>query len=321
MPRGKKGAVAVPVRGALPTVPFRLFVTLPLLLWSVPGLAAPPAATEAGQGPVRMEVGAEDSGTRPIRIGPGMSTTLLFDTEIQQDQVSLEARALFARVSTGSSVLVLVPSNDLQEGGTFRLSIPYKDVNSALPSRLSLVLKVDSGAVDRQVEIYRRARSAESYRQELQQLRSELERLRQERRAPAQTQGEQAGFRGLLLAVPQYPGLSVARTARPWSCRRPCSLLIEKSATFSSGKRRAVKLWMRAADKKPWTIGRAVMVDPQGKEWVSLPPVQSAPLTPQSQETVILEFDVNSPELQGYQLNVSDAEGARTVQWSGISFP
>ncbi|WP_375760730.1 DUF2381 family protein [Corallococcus exercitus] len=301
-------------------MPSCLFVALPVLLWSTTVLAAPPAEKEPVEGTLRVEVGAEDTRTRPIRIGPGVSTTLLFDTEIQQDQVSLESRAQFARVSTGGSVLVLIPSNDLQQGETLKLSIPFRDSGPALPSRLTLTLVVDSGAVDRQVEVYRRARSAESYRLEVQQLRTELDRLRQERGSQTGGACERTGFRGLLEAVAAFPGISVGATARSLSCKQPCSLRIEKNWAYMSGKRRAVKLSLRAADKKPWIIGRAVLVDRQGNEWESLPPAQSGPITAEAAATLILEFDVNNPELRGYQLNVSDVDGNRMTQWRGIDF-
>nr|WP_277991259.1 DUF2381 family protein [Corallococcus macrosporus] len=298
-----------------------MFVALPVLLWSTSVLAAPPVETAAVEGMLRVEVGAEETRTRPIRIGPGVSTTLLFDTEIQQDQVSLESREQFARVSTGGSILVLIPSNDLQQGETLNLSIPFRDAAPALPSRLTLTLVVDSGAVDRQVEVYRRARSAESYRLEVQQLRMELERLRQERIPQHGGVCEQAGFRGLLGATTSFPGISVGDNAMLMHCSQSCSLNVEKSWTYTAGKRRAVMLLLRAVDKKPWTIGRAVLVDRKGREWESLPAAQSGPITSQSSATLLLEFDMNNPELDGYQLNVSDEDGGRTVQWSGIKFP
>ncbi|RYZ14939.1 MAG: DUF2381 family protein, partial [Myxococcaceae bacterium] len=72
---------------------------------------------------------------------------------------------------------------------------------------------------------------------------------------------------------------------------------------------------------KPWTIGRAVLVDPQGKEWESLAPAQSGPITSESTAVLILEFDVNNPEREGYQLKVSEVDGDRTAQWSGLRFP
>ncbi|RKG58742.1 DUF2381 family protein [Corallococcus sp. AB011P] len=302
-------------------MPSCLFVALPVLLWSTHVLAAPPVGNDAVEGTLRMEVGADGLGTRPIHIGPGVSTTLLFDTDIQHDQLSLESRAQFARVSTGSSVLVLVPSNDLQGGDSLKLSIPFKDPGSALPSRLSLTLVVDSGAVDRQVEVYRRARSAESYRQEVQQLRAELERLRQEHVSSGEGAREPMGLRGLLIASKSLPGIGVDGKWMRIKCRRPCSFHVERGSVFTSGPRRAVQLMLRTADTKPWTIGKAVLVDRQGKEWQSFPPFQSGPITAESQATLILEFDVNNAELDGYQLRVTDVDGTRTAQWSGINFP
>nr|WP_223646790.1 DUF2381 family protein [Corallococcus sp. EGB] len=302
-------------------MPSCLFVALPILLWSASVLAAPPVKKDADAGTLRIEVGEVESATRPIRIGPGVSTTLLFDADIQQDQVSLEARAQFARVSTGGSVLVLIPSNELRQGETLRLSIPFKDASPTLAARLALTLVVDSSAVDRQVEIYRRARSVESYRLEVQQLRAELERLREGLGSPVGGTRELTGFRGLLLAATEFPGVSAERAAMSLRCKAPCAFQIENSALFTSGKRRAVKLFLRAADKKPWNIGRVVLVDRHGKEWDSLPPAQSGPITAEAPVTLVLEFEVNNPELDGYQLNVSDAEGRRTVQWNDITFP
>ncbi|NOJ94377.1 DUF2381 family protein [Corallococcus coralloides] len=302
-------------------MPSCLFVALPILLWSTHVLAASPVGNDAAEGTLRMEVGADGVGTRPIYIGPGVSTTLLFDTDIQQDQLSLESRAQFARVSTGSSVLVLVPSDDLQGGSSLKLSIPFKDVGSALPSRLSLTLVVDSGAVDRQVEVYRRARSAESYRQEVQQLRAELKRLRQEGVVPGGSASAPMGLRELLVASTELPGIAVDSTVGSAKCRRPCSLRLGKGAMFTAGPRRAVQWVLTAADKKPWTIGKAVLVDRQGKEWQSFPPFQTGPIVAESETILILEFDVNSAVLDGYQLRVTDVDGTRTAQWNGLNFP
>jgi uncharacterized protein (TIGR02268 family) len=302
-------------------VPSCLFVALPVLLWSTHVLAVPPVGNDAVEGTLRMEVGADGVGTRPIHIGPGVSTTLLFDTDIQQDQLSLESRAQFARVSTGSSVLVLVPSNDLKGGDSLKLSIPFKEAGSVLPSRLSLTLVVDSGAVDRQVEVYRRVRSAESYRQEVQQLRAEIERLRQERVSSGGSTREPMGLRGLLVGSTEFPGIGIDREWAPANCKRPCSLRVERGAAFTSGPRRALQLTLRTADKKPWTIGRAVLVDRKGKEWQSFPPFQTGPIAAESDVTLILEFDVNNAALDGYQLIFTDVDGTRTVQWSGVNFP
>ncbi|MFP2895054.1 DUF2381 family protein [Corallococcus sp. 4LFB] len=301
-------------------MPSCLLVALPVLLWSTSVLAAPSVKKEGG-GALRIEVGAEDTGARPIHIGPGVSTTLLFDTDIQQDQVSLESRAQFARVSTGSAVLVLIPSNDLPQGGSLKLSIPFKDAGSTLPSRLSLTLVVDSGSVDRQVEVYRRARSAESYRLEVQQLRTELERLRQESASLVGAKGEQPGLRGLLMSSEDFPGLAVLRAEMQQDCKPPCWLLVERSYLYSSGSRVAVMLLLRSADKMPWRIGRAVLVDQQGKKWESMPPAQSGPLTADAQSRVVLEFDVNKPPTGRYQLDVSNVEGNRAMQWNGLKFP
>ncbi|MFP2902985.1 hypothetical protein [Corallococcus sp. 4LFB] len=52
-----------------------------------------------------------------------------------------------------------------------------------------------------------------------------------------------------------------------------------------------------------------------------LTPAQSGPITAEAVATLVLELDVNNPELSGYQLTVSDVDGSRTAQWHGIRFP
>ncbi|WP_186001808.1 DUF2381 family protein [Corallococcus sp. Z5C101001] len=298
-------------------MPSCLSVALPVLLWSTCVLAAPLDVGGKGEGILRMEVGPEHPGVRPIRIGAGVSTTLLFDSDIVPDQVSLEGRAQFSRVSMGSAVVVLIPSDDLRQGEVLKLSIPFKD--TTLPPRVVLTLQVQADAVDRQVEVYRRARSAESYRQEVGQLRAELERLRLERKQPPAAAPGVDGFRGLLAGSTAFPGLTVRRELGAMRCVAPCPLRIDVGALFVSGQRRALRLSLRSADKEPWRVGRAVLVDAQGHEWESLTPVQSALLTVRSAASVIVEFEMPADISVGpYSLRLWDTAGKRVAQFGDV---
>ena len=302
-------------------MPSCLSVALPVLLWSTCVLAAVPLEVKEASGEIlRVEVGPEGAATRPIRIGPGLSTTLLFDTDIQQDQVSLEGRAQFTRVSPGNSLLVLVPSSDMRLGETLKLSIPFKD--ATLPARLVLTLEVRATAVDRQVEVYRRARSAESYRQEAEQLRAELERLRQ--RPPPAPVGkvQMDGFRALLSATGPLETLTMGVSTIEVSCSRPCPLRFDNIRQLKGGGRRAVQLSVRSEDGLSWTIRRAVLTDGSGHVWESLPPLQTAPVTPGSYVPVTVEFDLNSNTGQGpFTLQLWDEAGTRSAVFNGITFP
>ncbi|RKG98106.1 DUF2381 family protein [Corallococcus sp. CA053C] len=309
------------VRGALHTVPSCLSVALPVLLWSTCVLAAVPLEVKEASGEIlRVEVGPEGAATRPIRIGPGLSTTLMFDTDIVQEQVSLEGRAQFARVSAGNSLLVLVPSGDVRLGETLKLSIPFKD--ATLPARLVLTLEVQATAVDRQVEVYRRARSAESYRQEVEQLRAELARLRQR---PLPTSGGRAeldGFRSLLSVTGPLEALTMDTAFTGISCARPCPLRLDAVLLLRGGERRAVQLTVRSEDGLPWTIRRAVLTDRGGHASESLPPLQTAPVTPGSSVPVTVEFDLKGNRVDGpFMLQLWDEAGKRSAVFSGLKFP
>lgn len=274
---------------------------------------------EAGE-VLRVEVGPEGTLARPIRIGSGLSTTLLFDTDIQQDQVILEGRAQFARVSTGNALLVLVPSRELRLGETLKVSIPYKD--ATLPARLVLTLQVQDEAVDRQVEIYRRSRSAESYRQEAEQLRAELERLRQgDKRAPATVADRLDGFRGLVLGTGPVQRFTVSLAGRSLACEHPCALSMENTVAYSAGTRRAIHFDLRLTGGLPWSLGRTVLLDGKGHEWEGLTPWQSAPATSESQAQVTVEFEVDGACPPGiYSMKVWDAAGKRSALFKGIEF-
>ncbi|WP_158625166.1 DUF2381 family protein [Corallococcus terminator] len=303
-------------------MPSCLSVALPVLLWSTCLLAAAPhqeVKGEAGE-VLRVEVSPEGTSARPIRMGLGLSTTLLFDTDIQQDQVSLEGRAQFVRVSTGNALLVLVPSGELREGETLKLSVPYKD--ATLPARLVLTLQVQSEAVDRQVEVSRRSRSAESYRQEAEQLRAELERLRHgDARRPALAPDKLEGFRALVLGTGAIKAISVTYELRGLSCQEPCPLRIAQSWAYRGGTRRAFHLELELTGGAPWTIGRAVLFDGKGHEWESLPPWQAAPVTPGSPTRATVEFEMNMGEDPGpYSLRIWDATGTRSSLFTGARF-
>ncbi|WP_158623936.1 DUF2381 family protein [Corallococcus llansteffanensis] len=302
-------------------MPSCLSVALPVLLWSTCVLAAVPLEVKAASGEIlRLEVGPEGAATRPIRIGPGLSTTLLFDTDIQQEQVSLEGRAQFARVSLGNSLVVLVPGSDVRLGETLKLSIPFKD--ATLPARLVLTLEVQATGVDRQVEVYRRARSAESYRQEAEQLRAELERLRQ--RPPPAPGGkvEMDGFRALLSATGPLETLVMEMDLSGISCSRPCPLHLKGIRLLRGGGRRAAQLSVRSEDGLPWTIRRAVLTDRKRHVWESLPPLQTAPVTPGSYVPLAVEFELDGNAGDGpFTLQLWDEAGTRSAVFSGIKFP
>ncbi|MCY1045124.1 DUF2381 family protein [Corallococcus sp. bb12-1] len=303
-------------------MPSCLSVALPVLLWSTCLLAAAPhqeVKGEAGE-VLRVEVGPEGTSTRPIRMGLGLSTTLLFDTDIQQDQVSLEGRAQFVRVSTGNALLVLVPSGELRVGETLKLSVPYKD--ATLPARLVLTLQVQIEAVDRQVEVSRRSRSAESYRQEAEQLRAELERLRQgDARGAALAPERLEGFRALVLGTGAIADISVRAESHGLTCQNPCSLRIARSWAYSGGTRRALHLELELTGGAPWTIGRAVLSDGKGHEWESLTPWQAAPATPGSTTRATVEFEMNEGKKPGpYSLRIWDATGSRSSLFTDALF-
>lgn len=155
------------------------FIVFTWVLWLAPVAGVATSETPgAAAGVRRIELRDAGEPLPEIRIAPGLSTTVLFDSPIRPEEVVLEERERFQRLGLSEDHLVLIPSSTFWHGERMRLEVRFRD--GATPERAALLLVVDASQVERQVELYRRPRTAESYRQEVEELKTVRVRLQQE---------------------------------------------------------------------------------------------------------------------------------------------
>ncbi|MCP3060489.1 DUF2381 family protein [Myxococcus sp. K38C18041901] len=286
------------------------------LTWGVllsSGAEPPGLASSALLPPVRrLDVSSENVVPAPeIRIAPGRSTTLFFDARIRTDDVVLEGRERFQRVGLADDHLALVPSSTLRPGARLRLGVRFLD--GAAPEQLVFWLVVDPTRAEPQVEVFRRVRTAESYRREVDELRarlaqarSELERLHSTGRSSGSleevvaTLGRSAGLlhvRGLEFA--HHPGsdlhalkLQHVALAAQWS-----ALLVTLHAPPGGVG------WVASGGSLTRASGQVLELKPP---WQSTPVISEET---QTQEVVVLLADESALTPGRYTLKLWDARG------------
>ncbi|QSQ18730.1 DUF2381 family protein [Pyxidicoccus parkwayensis] len=298
--------------------PFFIVLAWGLLLAPVADAAAP-RNSEMLAGVRRIDLREVREPIPEIHIGPGLTTTVLFDSTIRPDEVVLEGRERFQRLGLSEDHLVLVPSSTFQQGEHLRLEIRFRD--DAAPERVAFMLVVDPEQVERQVELFRRPRTAESYRQEVEELKSGMSRLRQEV-ARLHSSPELSGEGGALAAT-------VARLddvrQRPLTFGRE-----ENSAPVSVKAVQGVRLaglWMalrlnlawRGRGEGGWVAAGASLRDSQGRLVMTRRPWQGAPLTPWDDQFVVIasEHEASLPAGR-YTLKLWDESGGQTVTLEGL---
>lgn len=267
----------------------------------------------------RIEVGAEMRvSASEIRIAPGRSTTFFFDARILPDEISLEGRERFQRLGLSEDHLVLVPSSAFREGERLRLGLRFRD--GAAPERVTFVLVVDSSLSESQVEVYRRARSVESYRQEVDELRGrllqvqfELDRL--------QLEGRSSGALETFFAT-------LEGTESIWIGQLPRSKVVVPPDVFVSHidlvayrpRWRAIRLRLRArAGGAGWVATGASLTASNGRNLKGVSHWQSAPLRDDVAQTLVVLVESSTEVESGrFILKLWDAKG-RTVMVEGVS--
>lgn len=268
----------------------------------------------------RIEVGAEAS-VPPVEIhvAPGLSTTVLFDSEIDPGSLEIEGAGRWLRVRGGRDHVVVVPSLDVPEAARLTLTVPFRD--TAIPKRVLFTLVVQSNAVERQVEVYRRPRSAESYREEVEQLRFELQQLRAQRES---SDGSPVldGLRALFsLSDKEDIGLLSMKIDARVSCVGSCPFRLFAATSYVSFQRIALRMRLKARGTNPWKAGRAVLLDAQRRSLEVLP-VWESRSDAQGMRWLVVEAIARDGAKRGpYTLMLWDVDGARTVTVEDVWFP
>ncbi|MCP3097573.1 DUF2381 family protein [Myxococcus sp. K15C18031901] len=267
----------------------------------------------------RLEVGTDAKGApQEVRIAPGRATTFIFDARILPEQLILDGRERFQRLGLSEDHLVLVPSGSFRDGERLRMEVRFQ--GGGAPERGLFQLVVDLSRSEPQVEVYRRVRPAESYRQEVEELRARLARLESEPRSacPSSASLEDA-MDVLVSSVSTADDLSIGKLGGAAAGTHPELAVL--SARHLSLKRQwlSVRLMMRAhGDTAGWVATGGTLTSTSGHTLVLMPPRQSSPLRADRDEAVtVMASDLKGAPMGRYVLRLWDARG-RAVTLEGV---
>jgi uncharacterized protein (TIGR02268 family) len=301
------------------------FIALFLLLAFLVGgeVAAQPHPVSWAPGVRHINL-TEDTASHVHEVGisPGVSTAFRFHASlIDQERVLLEGRERIW-VSVAEEAILLVPSEQAVPGERLRLTVPFKD--GALPGSVVFTLVVHPALAERQVEVYRIRRSAESLSAEvkekdaqLQQCREKVELLRAELKHPegltgmlATGQLDEKGVtaRGLLRGIAERPG---------------AALRVQTITSFRSVGRVALELWLDGSeDAAPWVAEGVVLRGRAGEELKGLTVWQEVSIDSPKRLHVVVEAEATEKEARGpFTLKLWDEGGQRTITLGNVTFP
>lgn len=312
-----------------PSVPI---VALSLLI--AIGAAAQPAVEKRKEGTRRIELGAESSRVPPeLRISPSFSTVVLFDTP--PSRVEVDEPQLFRRVRVAGDTLTLVPSAELAVGARVTLTVYFLDGQA--PEHTSLRLVVDESSAERQVEVHRRPPPRPREPMQVEELRKENLRLRQELAVLAE---ENLRLRQAMspllspLALPGGPGelfvdgplmagdLAVRRID-PMHANAPDQpLQIRGALAYRLGTQMALVLELDNTDKtRSWQVRDAILESAEGTGAKALSVWVDARLGPDERGHVVLGAKALRKTRGPFTLRLQDAEGGPSVTLKNIVFP
>lgn len=279
-------------------------------------VAAEAAATGPLAGVRRIELRADLVSPLPeVRIAPGLSTTVFFDGRISPDEVKLEGRERFLRLGLAEDHLALVPSSAFRSGERLRLEVRFRD--GGAPERATVMLVVDATQVERQVEFFRRPRTAESYRQEVEELKAGMVRLQREVER-LRASGGPAG--GLDAVFHSLDGPELVRFTEVSYQRVSSPFLVPSAKWVTLGARvRALRLRMQLPEQEgEWMAVGASLLDTQGRAVNVHSPWQQEPLRLKLSQVLVVRLEGAEMPPQGrYTLKLWDEHG-RTVTIEGL---
>ncbi|MBL0692936.1 DUF2381 family protein [Comamonas sp. JC664] len=296
-------------------------VLLGLALFS--GSATAQGNTASMGGARRIELKADATGELvAIAISPGLSTVILFDSDLVHEGVELEERSVFSNVDIGRTTMRLVPSDKVTHGEKFRLSVRFRD--GAAPTGVAFVLTVHPARPDSQVEVYRNTRTVESYQQEAREARAETIRCKEDNARLVADHGAPDGLAGLLATGGMDVSGVVGRTVTEATTFDPKSALEPfKVHSYRAMGRGALEVSLRGTRaERPWVASGATLRSRSGVELKVLRIWQEAPIISDVATRIVVEAELPSIAAQGdFSLKMWEATGPRTVTISNVRFP
>ncbi|WP_368738310.1 DUF2381 family protein [Corallococcus exiguus] len=230
-------------------------------------VAAQPEASSSVPGARRIELSPEGTeGVSEVVVSPGLSTMLLFDSELQRESIELEDRQRFSLVDVGQATLRIVPSVSTTPGDRFKMTVRFR--NGAAPSTAVFLLKVHPAKAEATIEVYRNQRTIETYQQEIRDARAEVLRCKGELARMASDHEMPGGLTGLLIHDGLDPSGVAGQVLTRDIAKTPASGL--KATTFKSyrsSKLVAVDVWIEVkSGALPWRAEGATLKDRSGQE-------------------------------------------------------
>jgi uncharacterized protein (TIGR02268 family) len=273
--------------------------------------------------PRPIELHAESAGSvHALCVSPGVATSVVFDTPLPPGAVIPGPEHPGVQVAQAERFITFLPPQAVAPGEQLKVTVRFGD--GAAPASVTFLLVVHPALGERQVEVVRRARTVESYQQELAVRREESQRCQAENARLREAQGGPEGLTALFSSgLLGSGGISSRRLAL--RAFRPGSALRSRDAwSYRSTARVAVELWVDALEgAQPWVAEGATLVGTGGRELHGVRVWQPAPVAPGDPWTrVIVEAEATATEAQGsFTLKLWDATGKRTVILDGVVFP
>jgi uncharacterized protein (TIGR02268 family) len=261
-----------------------------------------------------------------VRISPNRTTSLVFDTPLLPGGVWVEQRERFRSmtVDEAAGLVTLLPSGALSTEEQLSLTVRFAD--DAVPESVTFQLVPHSTWTEPLVQVFRQARSAESYKQEARREHERAERCEAELKRTQAEQRSPGGLVGLLDSGLMGWGEGVAvRDTFASIPQRPDSLFKVRSAfTYRANqwKRVAVELQMDNMSPQPWKMGKAELVGTKGSRLRVLRAWPLEPLAAGEMRRVLVEAEAPEADTRGaFILELPEAGGTRTLTFRGVTFP
>lgn len=276
-----------------------------------------------GNGARRIELGADDVGAlTEIAVSPGLSTVILFDSELAQEGVDLAERGVFSIVDVGRMTVRLVPSAKVIPGEKLRVSVRFRD--GAAPPGASFLLTVHPARADSLVEVYRNTRTVESYQQEAREARAATLRCQQENSRLVSEHGAPGGLAGLLaVGGVDANGVAGRIVTKTISADAKSALQPFIVQSYRSNGRVAIEVSLKGLrGTLPWIASGAALRGLPGTELKVLRIWQESPIAPDGKGRVVIEAESSAESARGpFSLKLWEADGPRTVTISNVTFP
>ncbi|WP_338263935.1 DUF2381 family protein [Corallococcus caeni] len=272
----------------------------------------------------RIELSPEEAGSASeVVVSPGLSTVLLFDSELQRESVELENRHRFSLVDVGQATLKLVPSVSATPGERFKLVVRFRD--GAAPSSAVFLLKVHPAKAEATIEVYRAQRTIETYQQEARDARAETFRCQEELARLISEHKAPGGLTGILFNGGLDPsGVAGQILTKAVAITAANGLGASIITSYHSRKLVAVDVWIDVkTGTRPWTAEGATLKGRPGEELKILRVWQLTPIPPNGPGArVIVEAEAPAAAVQGpFSLKLWEAEGPRSITLGNVTFP